>query len=67
MEIVTRPLFPLLALALHTVSGCTVEQIYASGQPARLKDCERLPSAEREACLTLERETYSEREKRTAQ
>jgi hypothetical protein len=62
-----RPLFLLLALALHAVSACTAEQIYASGQPARLQDCERLPSAEREACLTLERETYSEREKRVAE
>lgn len=59
-----RPLFLLLALALPAISACTAEQVYASSQPARLKDCERLPSAEREACLTLERETYSEREKR---
>jgi len=57
----------IVATLLILLSGCTAEQIYASSQPARLKDCERLPSAEREACLNLERETYSEREKRTEQ
>ncbi|TAJ52780.1 MAG: hypothetical protein EPN60_11145 [Nevskiaceae bacterium] len=61
-----RPLLLLLALAIPTISACTAEQIYASSQPSRLQDCERLPSAEREACLSLERETYSEREKRVA-
>lgn len=63
-----RSLLPtLMAIALLGLSACTAEQIYASSQPARLKDCERLPSAEREACLNLERETYSEREKRVEQ
>lgn len=62
-----RQLLPLITVALLGLGGCTAEQVYASSQPARLKDCERLPSAEREACLSLERETYSEREKRTAQ
>lgn len=59
-----RPLLPVLALALHAISACTAEQMYASSQPARLKDCESLSSTEREACRSLERETYSEREKR---
>lgn len=60
-----RQRLPVIVATLLILSGCTAEQIYASSQPARLKDCERLPSAEREACLNLERETYSEREKRT--
>ncbi|ROH86735.1 hypothetical protein ED208_14970 [Stagnimonas aquatica] len=62
-----RQRLPLIVVTLLSLSGCTAEQIYASSQPARLKDCERLPRAEREACLNVERETYSEREKRTAQ
>lgn len=60
-----RQPLPVIVATMLILSGCTAEQIYASSQPARLRDCERLPSAEREACLNLERETYSEREKRT--
>lgn len=62
-----RLVFLPMAVALISGSGCTAAQVYGSSQPQRIRDCERLSSTEREACLALERETYYEREKRVAE